>query len=68
MARKTISGLSERNGIWHIDKVVRSTRLQESTGTSEREEAEQYLIFRLEKLGQKKVYGVRLAGDGKPQA
>ena len=68
MARKTISGLYERNGIWHIDKVVRGTRLQESTGTSEREEAEQYLIFRLEKLGQKKVYGVRLAGDGKPQA
>ena len=59
MARKTISGLYERNGIWHIDKVVRGTRLQESTGTSEREEAEQYLIFRLEKLRQEKVYGVR---------
>ena len=68
MARKTISGIYERNGIWHIDKVVRGTRLQESTRTSEREEAEQYLIFRLEKLRQKKVYGVRLAGDGKPQA
>ena len=59
MARKTISGLYERNGIWHIDKVVRGTRLQESTGTCEREEAEQYLIHRLEKLRQEKVYGVR---------
>lgn len=59
MARKTISGLYERNGIWHIDKVVRGQRLQESTGSSEREEAEQYLIHRLEKLRQEKVYGVR---------
>lgn len=59
MARKTISGLYERNGIWHIDKVVRGTRLQESTGTCEREEAEQYLIHRLEKLRQEKIYGVR---------
>lgn len=59
MARKTMSGLYERNGIWHIDKVVRGHRLQESTGTSERQEAEQYLIHRLEKLRQEKVYGVR---------
>ncbi|MCF5725275.1 site-specific integrase, partial [Pseudomonas syringae] len=43
MARKTMSGLYQRNGIWHIDKVVRGSRLQESTGASEREEAEQYL-------------------------
>lgn len=59
MARKTISGLYERSGIWHIDKVVRGQRLQESTGSSERQEAEQYLIHRLEKLRQEKVYGVR---------
>lgn len=61
MARKTMSGLYERNGIWHIDKVVRGQRLQESTGSSEREEAEQYLIHRLEKLRQEQVYGVRQA-------
>jgi integrase len=59
MARKTMSGLYQRNGIWHIDKVVRGSRLQESTGASEREEAEQYLIHRLEKLRQEKIYGVR---------
>ncbi|HCK4297340.1 TPA: tyrosine-type recombinase/integrase [Pseudomonas aeruginosa] len=34
-------------------------RLQESTGTSNREEAERYLIHRLEKLRQEKVYGIR---------
>ncbi|MGG2584857.1 tyrosine-type recombinase/integrase [Pseudomonas aeruginosa] len=59
MARKTITGLYERNGIWHVDKVVRGQRLQESTGTSNREEAEQYLIHRLEKLREEKVYGIR---------
>lgn len=59
MARKTITGLYQRSGIWHIDKVVKGERLQESTGTSEREEAEQYLIHRLEQLRQQRVYGVR---------
>jgi integrase len=59
MARKTMSGLYERNGIWHIDKIVRGSRIQESTGTSERQEAEQYLIHRLEKLREQRVYGVR---------
>lgn len=59
MARKTITGLYERNGIWHVDKVVRGQRLQESTGTGNREEAEQYLIHRLEKLREEKVYGIR---------
>lgn len=59
MARKTITGLYQRGGIWHIDKVVKGERLQESTGTSEREEAEQYLILRLEQLRQQRVYGVR---------
>lgn len=59
MARKTIAGLYERNGVWHIDKVFRGHRLQESTGTSKREEAEQYLIHRLEALRQQIVYGVR---------
>ena len=59
MARKTISGLYERNGVWHVDKVVRGVRLYESTGTCSREEAERYLIHRLEGLRQQTVYGVR---------
>lgn len=59
MARKTITGLSQRNGIWHIDKRVNGERIYESTGTSDRAEAERYLIHRLEKLRQEKVYGVR---------
>lgn len=59
MARKTITGLSQRNGIWHIDKRINGERLYESTGTGDREEAEKYLIHRLERLRQEKVYGVR---------
>lgn len=59
MARKTITGLSQRNGIWHIDKKVNGERIYESTGTGDRAEAERYLIHRLEKLRQEKVYGVR---------
>jgi len=59
MARKTITGLSQRNGIWHIDKKINGERLYESTGTGDRAEAERYLIHRLEKLRLEKVYGVR---------
>lgn len=59
MARKTITGLSQRNGIWHIDKKINGERLYESTGASDRAEAEKYLIHRLEKLRQEKVYGIR---------
>lgn len=47
------------NGIWKIDKRYKGERIQESTGTCDREEAEQYLIHRLEQLRQEKVYGVR---------
>lgn len=59
MARKTITGLSQRNGIWHIDKKINGERLYESTGSSDRQEAETYLIHRLEQLRQQKVYGIR---------
>ena len=52
MARKQITGLYQRNGIWHIDKIFRGQRLYESTGSDDRKEAEQYLIHRLEQLRQ----------------
>ncbi len=59
MARKTITGLSQRNGIWHIDKKINGERLYESTGVGDRAEAEKYLIHRLEQIRQRKVYGIR---------
>nr|WP_312158378.1 tyrosine-type recombinase/integrase [Pseudomonas juntendi] len=42
-----------------MDKVYKGERIRESTGTGDREEAEQYLIHKLEQLRQRKVYGVR---------
>lgn len=60
MAKKAITGLQKMpNGIWKIDKIYRGERIQESTGTCDRQEAEQYLIHLLEKMRQRKVYGVR---------
>ncbi len=59
MARKSITGLSQRKGTWHIDKKINGERLYESTGTTDRQEAERYLIFRMEQIRQQKVYGVR---------
>lgn len=59
MARKTITGLSQRKGLWHINKKINGERLYESTGTCDRAEAERYLIHRLEQIRQQKVYGVR---------
>ncbi|WP_224789381.1 tyrosine-type recombinase/integrase [Pseudomonas fluorescens] len=54
-----MTGLSQRKGLWHIDKKINGERLYESTGTADRQEAERYLIFRMEQIRQQKVYGVR---------
>ena len=60
MAQKAITGLQQMpSGIWKIDKKYRGERIQESTGTRDRAEAEQYLIYLLEQRRQEKVYGVR---------
>ena len=59
MGRKKIPGLINRQGTWHIDKVIRGRRVCESTGTSNIEEAERYLARRMEQLRQAEVYGVR---------
>ncbi|MFT7289264.1 MAG: hypothetical protein ACI87W_003393 [Halieaceae bacterium] len=60
---KRIPGLYKRGtqGIWHIDKCIRGYgRLHESTGTSELQEAERYLIRRLEEMSKANVYGIRV--------
>jgi integrase len=62
MGRKNITGLYRPKGseIWHIDKQIKGYgRLCESTGTSDRKEAEQYLIHRLEEIRRATVFGVR---------
>src|SRR5690349_3464681 len=62
MGRKkqsAMSGLRKRNRIWHIEKTVSGTRLFESTGTMDRQEASQYFAHRLEQLCLTQRYGMR---------
>ncbi len=54
-----MSGLTKRGEIWHINKKVDGLRICESTGTSRLEEAERYLVRRLETMRQATVYGIR---------
>ena len=62
----SLKGLQKRlrvdgSHIWYIDKRVRRYgRLCESTGTADREEAERYLLRRLQELREVLIYGERL--------
>ena len=59
MAKKT-PGLYKRHGIWHIDKQIKGVgRICESTGARSLQEAERYLVHRLEELRRASVYGIR---------
>jgi len=61
MSKRT-PGLVKRgkHGVWTIDKRIRGYgRLFESTGASDRKEAERYLVFRLEQIRQEQVYGIK---------
>jgi hypothetical protein len=57
--RTAFPGLRLRSGVWHIEKTIEGKRIYESTGTSNLEEAEQYLVYRLEQIRRAKVYGER---------
>ncbi|WP_097460832.1 tyrosine-type recombinase/integrase [Mangrovitalea sediminis] len=59
MRNKTTGLYKSESGIWHIDKRVRGIRIRESTGTSEKAEAESYLARKMEETRQASVYGVR---------
>ena len=60
MGRKRIPGLTQRGGIWHIDKCIKGYgRLCESTGTSDLIEAENYLVHRLNAIREQVKFGVR---------
>ena len=60
MGQKRMPGLRLVGGIWHIQKRVRGFgTLRESTQASSLEEAQRYLVRRLEEIRQQTVYGVR---------
>ncbi|WP_018149726.1 tyrosine-type recombinase/integrase [Leeia oryzae] len=60
MSRAKITGLTFKNGKWQIDKRIPAYgRLCESTGTSNREEAEEILIHRLNEIRKAVIFGER---------
>lgn len=62
MGHKRMAGLRRVGNVWHIQKRVRGYgTLRESTQATSLEEAERYLIRRLEEIRQATVYGVRPA-------
>jgi integrase len=60
MGRKRTPGLYQRNGTWHIDKVICGKRVCESTETGNLAEAESYLTHRAKEIQNAAVYGIRL--------
>ena len=56
-----MSGLYKRGDTWHIDKQVHGQRLRESTGAVSLEEAEKYLVKRIEEVRHASIYGIRPA-------
>lgn len=59
MGNQRMSGLTKRGGIWHIDKVVRGTRIRESTETGDICQAQELLAKRIEEIRDARIYGVR---------
>jgi len=59
MGSRKPSGLIKRNGVWHIDKLFRGTRIRESTSTSELAKAQEQLAKRIDEIRTVSVYGVR---------
>lgn len=58
MGRK-ITGLIERNGIWHIDKIYRGQSIRKSTHLGERAEAERVLIQKMAEIDRALDFGAR---------
>jgi len=50
MGRKRTPGLIKRNGIWHIDKIIKGQRIRESTEEKDLEAAERRFQRRIEEI------------------
>jgi hypothetical protein len=59
MGNQRTSGLTKRGGVWHVDKQFRGVRICESTGTSDVQQAEEYLAKRLNEIREARLYGLR---------
>jgi integrase len=59
MGQPKTPGLIKRGGVWHIDKVIRGTRVCESTGTSDMRRAGELLARRINDVREASVFGLR---------
>src|SRR5690606_18248543 len=59
MAERKTRGLQNRDGIWHMDKIIKGIRIYGSTGTSRLEEAELILARRVDEVRQQAIFVVR---------
>jgi integrase len=59
MGNSATSGLTNRGGIWHIDKQYRGIRICESTGTGSLAKAQEHLAKRMSDIREAHLHGVR---------
>jgi integrase len=59
MGQPKSPGLIKRGGLWHIDKFIRGRRVCESTGTSDKRQAEEILAQRVNQIREATLFGVR---------
>jgi integrase len=59
MGNQKASGLTKRGGVWHVDKQFRGARICESTGTSDLQEAQEYLAKRMTNVREATLFGTR---------
>src|SRR5512145_2219612 len=59
MGNSATSGLTNRGGIWHIDKQYRGIRICESTGTGSLAKAQEHLAKRMNDIREAHLHGVR---------
>lgn len=59
MAKRIISGLQLRKGVWHVDKIIDGRRICQSLRTSEQQEAEAILAQFIFESRKAKIFGVR---------
>jgi hypothetical protein len=59
MGNSATSGLTNRGGVWHIDKQYQGIRICESTGTGSLAKAQEHLAKRMNEIREAHLHGVR---------
>jgi integrase len=59
MGNQATPGLTNRGGIWHVDKQYRGVRICESTGTGSLAKAHEYLAKRMNDIREAMLHGLR---------